>query len=279
MEIEIYSDVICPWCYIGMRRLTEALRSYDGEVTLRWRAYQLDPGAPAQGQPLLPWLGARYGGEARARQMFGSAAAAGASAGVTLNFESALVANTFDAHRLIWFAGTPQAVPFGADADTQQHVVEALHAAHFTHGRDIAATGTLADVAASVGLDRARVEKLLASDEGVEEVRAELAHGRELGISSVPTFIFAGKYAVTGAQDAATLTSVLDEVARLEGVRPVLRTLAGNHPAAAGGDPHPPATADDPRPPATAGDPRPAAPRIPRQRAPEADACADDSCR
>ncbi|GAA1755966.1 DsbA family protein [Luedemannella helvata] len=269
MEIEIYSDVICPWCYIGTRRLTEALRSYDGEVTLRWRAYQLDPSAPADGQPLLPWLGARYGGEARARQMFGSAAAAGASAGITMNFESALVANTFDAHRLIWFAGSPQAVPFGADADTQQHVVEALHAAHFTHGQDIAATDTLVQAAVSVGLDQARVEKLLASDEGVAEVRAELAEGRELGITSVPTFIFAGKYAVTGAQDAATLSSVLDEVARREGIRPVLRTLVGSHATHDNRHPHP----------ATAGDTAdPATPRIPRPRTPDLDACTDDTC-
>ncbi|GAA1785791.1 DsbA family protein [Luedemannella flava] len=268
MEIEIYSDVICPWCYIGMRRLTEALRSYDGEVTLRWRAYQLDPGAPATGQPLLPWLGARYGGEARARQMFGSAAAAGKTAGITMNFESALVANTFDAHRLIWFAGLPQAVPFGAHADTQQDVVEALHAAHFTHGRDISDHDTLVDVAASVGLDRDRVARLLGSDEGVAEVRGELAGAGELGITSVPTFIFAGKYAVTGAQDAATLASVLDEVARREGIRPVLRTLVGAH--APDAHPHPSTTA---APPTTA------APHIPHPRTPADDACTDDSCR
>ena len=179
MEIEIYSDVICPWCYIGTRRLQEALRSYDGEVTLRWRAYQLDPNAPRKGQPLLAWLGARFGGEARARQMSASAVAAGASAGITMDYESALVANTFDAHRLIRFAGSPEAVPFGADADTQQHVVEALHAAHFTHGRDIADLDTLVDAAGSVGLDRARVERLLRSDEGVAELNAELSEARD----------------------------------------------------------------------------------------------------
>ena len=229
MEIEIYSDVVCPWCYIGTRRLAEALRSYDGEVTLRWRAYQLDPGMPREGQPLLPWLGARYGGEARARQMADSATAAGATAGITMNFSSALVANTFDAHRLIWFAGSPQAVPYGADADAQQHVVEALHAAHFTHGRDIADVDTLVAVAASVGLDAARVEKLLRSDEGVTEINAELSEARDLGVTSVPTFVFAGKYAVTGAQDPATLASVLDEVARRENLSPTLVGATHDH--------------------------------------------------
>jgi predicted DsbA family dithiol-disulfide isomerase len=270
VEIEIYSDVICPWCYIGTRRLAEALRSYDGEVTLRWRAYQLDPSAPSEGKPLLPWLGARYGGEAQARQMFSTAADAGATAGITMNFETALVANTFDAHRLIWFAGSPQAVPFGADADTQQHVVEALHAAHFTDGRDIADLDTLVATAASVGLDAARIERLLRSDEGVAEVRDELAEAREIGITSVPTFIFAGKYAVTGAQDPATMASVLDEVARREGLRrPVLQTLVGAH-----GPDH--AAAHGARLP-TATD-APSMPRIPHQRTAEPDACTDDSC-
>jgi predicted DsbA family dithiol-disulfide isomerase len=225
VEIEIYSDVVCPWCYIGKRRLERALEDFPVEVTLRWRAYQLDPGAPHTCAPLIDWLGARSGGVDRARQMFGHASAAAAGEGLDFHFDKALIANTFDAHRLITWSGSPEAVAFGANADTQQHLVEALHQAHFSDGLDIGSRDVLASRAAAVGLDEDRVRRLLDAGEGVDETRAELAAARDLGVTSVPTFVFAGKYAVSGAQDPATLRSVLDEVVRREGVKPVLRTL------------------------------------------------------
>src|ERR1044071_2913575 len=93
VEIEIYSDVVCPWCYIGKRRLEKALEDFPIEVTLRWRAYQLDPGAPHTSAPLIDWLGSRYGGPDRARQMFGQAAAAAAGEGLDFHFDQALIAN------------------------------------------------------------------------------------------------------------------------------------------------------------------------------------------
>jgi len=213
VEIEIYADVVCPWCYIGKRRLEQALASYDGEVTLRWRAFQLDPGAPHEGMPLVRWLGARYGGEDRARQMFARAAAVGASVGLRLDFERAIAGNTLDAHRVIWFAGTPGAVPFGAGPDTQAHVVEALHRSHFTDGLDLTDHEVLTAVADEVGLDPDRVRRMLGSDEGVAEVRAEMATARQLGVTGVPTFVFAGRYAVSGAQEPETLRQVLAELA------------------------------------------------------------------
>jgi predicted DsbA family dithiol-disulfide isomerase len=226
VEIEIYSDVVCPWCYIGKRRLEKALEGFPVEVTLRWRAYQLDPRAPHTCAPLIDWLGARYGGPDRARQMFGQATAAAAGEGLDFHFDRALIANTFDAHRLIAWSGSPEAVAFGATADTQAELVEALHRAHFTDGLDIGSPDVLASRAASVGLDEGRVRRLLDSTEGSAETRAELTAARELGVTSVPTFIFAGKYAVSGAQDPVTLRSVLDEVARREGLAPPLRTLS-----------------------------------------------------
>jgi predicted DsbA family dithiol-disulfide isomerase len=263
VEIEIYSDVVCPWCYIGKRRLEQALEDFPIEVTLRWRAYQLDPSAPHTCAPLIDWLGARYGGPDRARQMFGHATAAGAGEGLDFDFDKALIANTFDAHRLIAWAGSAEAVVFGATADTQAHLVEALHRAHFTDGLDIGSYDVLASLAAGVGLDADRVRRLLDSTEGVAETRAELDATRELGVTSVPTFVFAGKYAVSGAQDPATLRSVLDEVARREGVAPVLRTLtpAGSVPSA--GTATPAGTVAS----------------IPSPRRPADDlACDDDSC-
>src|SRR5262249_23323618 len=160
--------------------------------------------------------GRRYGGTEQARQMTSRVAGIAATEGLHLHFDRALVANTFDAHRLLEFAGSPQAVVFGATADTQARLAEALYGAHFTDGRDIAWVDVLVDVAGEVGLDQTRVRRLLTSTEGVPELRAQLADAHELGISSVPTFVFEGKYAVTGAQDTAVLRSVLDEVARLE---------------------------------------------------------------
>jgi predicted DsbA family dithiol-disulfide isomerase len=215
VEIEIYADVICPWCYLGKRRLDAALATYDGDVTLRWRAYQLDPSTPREAVAVLQWLGRRYGGPEQARRMTDRVAGIAAAEGLHLHFDRALVANTFDAHRLLSFAGSPEAVVFGANADTQARVAEALHAAHFTDGLDIASTDVLVAVAGEVGLDEARVRRLLTGSEGVPELQAELAEAYELGITSVPTFVFEGRYAVTGAQDSATLRSVLDEVARL----------------------------------------------------------------
>ena len=225
MEIEIYSDVVCPWCYLGKRRLDAALESFGGEVTLRWRAFQLDPTAPAEGRPLLGWLGHRFGGEARARQAMAQVTSVAAAEGLQLDFDRALAANTFDAHRLLWFADQPETVFFGAMADTQPQLAEALHRAHFTDGLDISALEVLVSLAVDVGLDADRVRAMLSSNEGTADVRAQIAMAHDLGITGVPTFVVAGKYAVTGAQDAATLRSLLDEVARREGLVGTLRSV------------------------------------------------------
>ncbi|HEX6872870.1 MAG TPA: DsbA family oxidoreductase, partial [Micromonosporaceae bacterium] len=181
MEIEIFADVVCPWCYLGKRRLENALAAVDADVVLRWRPLQLDPNLPYQGQPLLPWLAARFGGADRARQAMTQVTAAARADGLVLDFDRALIANTFDAHRLIWFADQPQAVVFGAGPDTQMELVEALHRAHLTDGRDISTIEVLASVAASVGLDPDRLGRLLRSTEGVADVRGQIAHAHDLG--------------------------------------------------------------------------------------------------
>lgn len=213
MEIEIYADVVCPWCYIGKRRLEEALASYDGEVAVRFRPFQLDP-SPVDGpRPLLDALAEKFGGPARVREMTDRTTEVAASAGLELRFDRAVAANTFEAHRLVRFAtGRGLAEP----------VVEALYRAHFTDGLDIGSRLTLAKIASEVGLDEAEVRAHLDSEAGVAELRDELTAARELGVSSVPTFVLAGKYAVTGAQEAETLRSALAEVARRE---------AAEHPA------------------------------------------------
>jgi predicted DsbA family dithiol-disulfide isomerase len=228
VEIEIYSDVVCPWCYLGKARLEAALATFDAEVTVRWRAFQLDPDAPHECRPLMPWLAAKFGGIDRARQTVAHVTALARAEDLSLDFERAVIANTFDAHRLLWFADQPQTVFYGAGPDTQAEVADALHRAHFSEGRDIGSLDVLASVAEGAGLDPDRAREFLTSTEGTADVRAQIAHAHDVGITSVPTFVFAGKYAVTGAQETATLRSVLAEVARREGMLPTLNALIPN---------------------------------------------------
>jgi predicted DsbA family dithiol-disulfide isomerase len=158
------------------------------------------------------------GSRSSTRSPGGSAAATGphrssparrgsAEVGLDLRFDRAITANTFVAHRLIWFAD---------QWDRAAEMVEVLHRAHFTDGIDIGSHSALAGLAAEVGLDSARARAFLASPAGVSDVRVQLSVAGELGITSVPTFVLAGRYAVTGAQEPETLGAVLDEVARRE---------------------------------------------------------------
>jgi predicted DsbA family dithiol-disulfide isomerase len=215
VDIDIYSDIVCPWCYIGKRRLDLALAGYDGEVNVRYRPFQLDPSTPHEPRPLLAWLGPKFGGEARANAVTAHTTSVAAGDGIEMNFDRAIINNSFDAHRLVWFA---------TRAGVGPRVAETLHKAHFTDGLDIGSHEVLAAVAASAGLDAV---SFLASPEGVDEVRAEISDAYDLGIQSVPTFVFAGKYAVSGAQDPATLRATLEEVARREQASGVLQPLGG----------------------------------------------------
>jgi predicted DsbA family dithiol-disulfide isomerase len=222
VEIEIYSDVVCPWCYLGVTRLLASLATLERDVVLRWRAFQLNPDAPRQAAPLMAWLAPRFGGEDRARQAVAHVRGLAQAEGLILDFDRALIANTFDAHRLLWFADQPQTVFFGAGPDTQAELADALYRAHFARGLDVGSPDVLVELAEGVGLDGDRVRQLLDSNEGIADVRSQIAAAHDLGITSVPTFVFAGKYAVTGAQETATLRNVLDEVARREGMIPTL---------------------------------------------------------
>ncbi len=201
VEIEIYSDVVCPWCWIGERRLLKALESFSSEtVTLRWRAFQLDPSAESAGTPLAQWLGRRFGGEMNVRRMFAHVTQVARGEDLTMNFDNAISANTFDAHRLIWWSGV-------TDGD-QRPMVEALHRAHFTDGLDLGSREVLASLHPSPELAR----KFLFSDEGVQEVRDELLSARALGITAVPTFVFDGRAMIGGAQEPAVLREILSSL-------------------------------------------------------------------
>ncbi|MEU8295864.1 DsbA family oxidoreductase [Micromonospora sp. NPDC048909] len=207
MEIEIYADVVCPWCYVGKRRLDQAVESYDGQVTVRYRPFQLDPSPVAEPVPVVDALAAKFGGPDTARQMIDRVTQVAAGAGLKLDYDRAIAANTFDAHRLVRYA---------TERGRAGDMIDALYRAHFVDGVDVGSHEALATLAEQVGLDGADARRFLDSDEGTREVGADLAAARDLGVSSVPTFVLAGKYAIQGAQDTATLLAAFAEVERRE---------------------------------------------------------------
>ncbi|MET7965974.1 DsbA family oxidoreductase [Micromonospora sp. NPDC005305] len=207
MEIEIYADVVCPWCWIGKRRLEQALERYDGEVTVRFRPFQLDPTPVTEPKPLIEALGAKFGGRDKAEGMAAHVTRIAEGAGIEMHFDRAVAANTFEAHRLVRFA---------TERGRAAELVERLYRAHFSDGIDVGSTDALVKLAAEVGLDETEARDYLESNLGRREVAADLSEAHQLGVSSVPTFVLAGKYAVTGAQEPETLLAALHEVAQRE---------------------------------------------------------------
>lgn len=210
MQIEIYSDVACPWCYIGKRRFEKALAAFSGrdEVEVVYRAFQLAPDLsrdPAEARPQSEYLLARFG--PGYQQMLDRVVDVAASEGIVFDAVHAMTANTFDAHRLIAFAEKE-----GGPA-LKARLVEALFKAQFTDGANVADPETLVALASSAGLDAKRARAFLASSEGSAEVQAELEAGRALGITGVPTFVFEGQWGVSGAQSPETFLKVLEQVA------------------------------------------------------------------
>jgi predicted DsbA family dithiol-disulfide isomerase len=209
VDIQVWSDIICPWCYIGKNRLEKALDDFDGKATVTFRAYQLDPSPVPLGTPLRAVLADKFGGPERVTQMWEQVTSVAAADGLTLNFDRAVAANTFDAHRLIFWA---------AQQGRQQQMLEVLQRAHFTDGEDIGSHGVLARLSGTIGLDEAAALGYLDSPAGAHEVGGDIAIAHELGINSVPTYVIDGKYAVQGAQEPAMLRDALTEIARREAV-------------------------------------------------------------
>lgn len=207
MDIQVWSDVTCPWCYIGRRRLEKALESFSEAATVTYRAYQLDTSLVPAALPLKEVMAAGVGGPERVEEMVTQVTTIGVSEGLTLDFDRAIAANTLLAHRLIGLATTH---------DRQTDMLDALQRAHFAEGVDIGALPALVTVAESIGLPAAEALAYLESEAGTGAVHADIAEARALGISSVPTFVIDGKYALSGAQEPATLLSALEEIVRRE---------------------------------------------------------------
>jgi len=206
ITLDILSDPICPWCYIGKVQLDRALEARsDRPVVLAWHPFQLNPDMPRDGMDRREYLETKFGGKRQAVEVYGRIAEAAKAAALELDFGAIKrTPNTLDAHRLIQWAGIEGA---------QTRVVAALFAAYFKEGRDIGNAEVLADIADACGMDAAMVLRLLATDAEVDDIRARDAHSREMGVTGVPTFIIANQHAVPGAQPTELWTKVLDELA------------------------------------------------------------------
>lgn len=205
MRIDIVLDVICPWCFIGKRRLEQALGLRPEIVPeISWRPFQLNPDIPPDGMARQDYLAVKFGGAHYAGRVYQTVADAGAMAGIRFAFERIRrTPNTRDGHRLIRYA----AGEGRADA-----LVERLFSAYFLEGRDVGDRAGLAEIAAEVGLDRAEVRLFLDSPSGVVEILAEERGVRRMGINAVPAFVFDGQYAISGAQEPEFFLPVFDLV-------------------------------------------------------------------
>lgn len=228
MLVEIWSDVVCPWCAIGKRRFETALArfAHRGEVQVRWRSFELDPTAPREREgDLVEHLAEKYGmstADARGFQEQMTAQAAGE--GWEFDLGRARNGNSVDAHRLLHLA---------ADHGVQDTVKERLLRAYLTDGERIGDPATLARLGAEAGLDHDEATRVLASDRFLDQVRADEAQARAYGISGVPFFVVDGRYGVSGAQPAEALLEVLETAWAAE--HPLTVTGGGSGAACADG--------------------------------------------
>lgn len=205
MQIDIVSDTVCPWCFIGKKKLEKALAMRpDIEFDIRWRAYRLDPTVPRAGVDRRAYMRAKFGDGARTSTMTDALKTAGTAEHIAFAFDRIeMRPDTTDSHRLIRWAGS---------IGKQTEIVEALFKAYFEDGRDIGNAAVLKAIAAEAGMDGELVGELLAGDADRDIVEREDALAHQMGISGVPTFIFANKYLVSGAYDADKLVRVIDKV-------------------------------------------------------------------
>jgi predicted DsbA family dithiol-disulfide isomerase len=209
LTIDIVSDVVCPWCYLGEKRLEEALAEEPGPVAVRWRPYQLDPTIPKGGLDRGEYMAKKFGKSGRLQSIHDNLSRLGAEVGVPFAFDKIERSpNTLDAHRLIRWS---------ASAGVQEQVVDRLFKAFFVEGRDIGDRAVLTEIAAECGLDAGLIEKLLAEGADAELVRQEIEQAQAMGVSGVPFFIFAGRIGVPGAQEPSVLRQAMTQARQASG--------------------------------------------------------------
>ena len=207
MQVEIWSDVVCAWCYIGKRRFEQALASFAGrdDVEVTWRSFELDPEGSREPISLTRLLAEKYDIDAvQAAERHTRTTSTAAGVGLELHLDRALSGNTFDAHRVIHFACSR-----GLQADAQ----ERLFRAYFSEGRPISDRETLAELAGSVGLDATEVRAMLAGDRFADEVREDELTASRFGITGVPFFVLDRRLALSGAQPAEVMLAALEQAA------------------------------------------------------------------
>lgn len=230
MKVEIWSDVVCPWCYVGKRRFESALAGFAHRdaVELVWRSFELDAGAPPSDEVAGSYaerLAAKYGGGlGQAQQMIDSMTTTAAAEGLDFRFDLARPGNTFDAHRLLHLA-----LAHGL----QDALKERLDRGTFTEGLPVSDHAALTDLAVEVGLPDAEVRDVLATDRYADAVRADEAQARAYGISGVPFFVVDGRYGISGAQPAEVVRQALEQA---WAERPVLQTVVGGDAPGCEGD-------------------------------------------
>jgi len=206
ITIDIVSDTVCPWCFVGKRRLERALAEKGAEpkVFVGWRPFQLNPDMPAEGMDRKDYLAAKFGGEQGAQRVYDAIRQAGETVDIDFNFKAVgRTPNTIDSHRLIDRAGKE---------DKQDAVVEALFHAYFLNGQDIGDTETLVEIGAAGGLDADATRAYLTSDEDAERIRGEDAMARRMGVKGVPCFILNRKYAISGAQEPQVFLQAIAQI-------------------------------------------------------------------
>ncbi len=212
MQIDVISDVVCPWCFIGKRNLEAALAAWreqhpDEEAPrVNWHPFQLNPGLPESGMPRAQYIADKFGGPDRAKEIYARVSNAGAGAGIAFDFDGIVrQPNTVDPHRLVHLA---------AEQGRQDEMVEALFRGYFLNAADLTSRETLADIAATAGLDRDKVVAYLATDRDRMEVENGDHHARAIGVQGVPFFIFNQRYALSGAQPPEVLLEVMEKALR-----------------------------------------------------------------
>ncbi|MGH6930888.1 MAG: DsbA family oxidoreductase [Dongiaceae bacterium] len=214
MLLDIFSDTICPWCFVGKRRLERALiQRPQNHLRIRWRAFQLNPGIPAGGMDRQAYLDAKFGGPERAKSIYDAVLAAGGGEGIAFAFDHIKrTPNTLMSHRLVRYASV---------IDQQDQALEGIFRGYFLEGRDIGSAGELTDIGAEAGLDRKDVASYLAGDADADSILAEDSLARRAGINGVPCFIFNTRFALSGAQEPEAFHQLFDlaredDAARLE---------------------------------------------------------------
>ena len=214
MRLEIFSDVVCPWCYIGKRRFDRAVTNLATAginliLEVNYRPFQLDPTAPIGApSPVRDAYAKKFGSQERADEILKHVTTVAATEGINFQMDIAIRANTSRAHRLIALAQTTEL--------DHTKLKESLMIAYFCEGRDISNIDTLMDIAAAFGLDHAQVSEMLNSEQSSQQLDADLSRARELGVTAVPTYVFNEQWSVPGAQDTETFERVLKKLNQQE---------------------------------------------------------------